>query len=50
LNLCTSQQLSFVRQYVDPLLKKDPFTCLPNEICLRVCISRRPCNLPADVN
>jgi hypothetical protein len=27
-----------VRQYVDPLLKKDPFTSLPNEICLRVCI------------
>jgi F-box and WD-40 domain protein CDC4 len=36
LNLCNSQQLSFVRQYVDPLLKKDPFTSLPNEICLRV--------------
>jgi F-box and WD-40 domain protein CDC4 len=36
LNLCTSQQLSFVRQYVDPLLKKDPFTSLPNELCLRV--------------
>ncbi len=36
LNICTSQQLSFVRQYVDPLLKKDPFTSLPNEICLRV--------------
>lgn len=36
LNLCTSQQLSFVRQYVDPLLKKDPFVCLPNELCLRV--------------
>jgi F-box and WD-40 domain protein CDC4 len=36
LNLCTSQQLSFVRQFVDPLLKKDPFTSLPNEICLRV--------------
>jgi F-box and WD-40 domain protein CDC4 len=38
LNLCNSQQLSFVRQYVDPLLKKDPFTTLPNELCLRVCI------------
>lgn len=38
LNLCTSQQLSFVRQFVDPLLKKDPFTSLPNEICLRVCL------------
>ncbi|KAH8594861.1 F-box/WD repeat-containing protein-like protein [Bisporella sp. PMI_857] len=36
LNLCTSQQLSFVRQYVDPLLKKDPFVCLPNELCLRI--------------
>ncbi|KAI1006313.1 hypothetical protein K3495_g1909 [Podosphaera aphanis] len=36
LNLCTIQQLSFVRQYVDPLLKKDPFTSLPNEICLRI--------------
>ena len=40
LNLCTSQQLSFVHQYVSPLLKKDPFTTLPNEICLRVCVSR----------
>lgn len=36
LNLCTSGQLSAVRQYVDPLLKKDPFTSLPNELCLRV--------------
>lgn len=36
LNLCTSQQLSFVHQYVSPLLKKDPFTSLPDEICLRV--------------
>ena len=45
LNLCTSQQLSFVRQYVDPLLKKDPFTSLPNEICLRVCFCNQPCAL-----
>lgn len=37
LNLCTSQQLSFVHQYVSPLLKKDPFTTLPDELCLRVC-------------
>jgi len=37
LNLCTSQQLSFVSQYVSPLLKKDPFTSLPDELCLRVC-------------
>lgn len=36
LNLCTSQQLSFVRQFVDPLLKKDPFTTLPYELCLKV--------------
>lgn len=36
LNLCTSQQLSFVHQFVSPLLKKDPFTSLPDEICLRV--------------
>ena len=40
LNLCTSQQLSFVHQFVSPLLKKDPFTSLPDELCLRVC----PCN------
>jgi hypothetical protein len=38
LNLCTSQQLSFVHQFVSPLLKKDPFTTLPNELCLRVSI------------
>lgn len=36
LNLCTTQQLSFVSQYVSPLLKKDPFTSLPNELCLRI--------------
>lgn len=36
LNLCTSQQLSFVSNFVSPLLKKDPFTCLPDELCLRV--------------
>lgn len=44
MNLCTSQQLSFVRQYVDPLLKKDPFTSLPNEICLRVCVFQLFCS------
>lgn len=36
LNLCTSQQLSFVHQFISPLLKKDPFTTLPDELCLRV--------------
>ncbi|KAK0630829.1 WD40-repeat-containing domain protein [Bombardia bombarda] len=35
-NLCTSQQLSFVHQFVSPLLKKDPFTSLPDELCLRI--------------
>jgi len=39
LNLCDSQQLSFVLNYVSPRLKKDPFKTLPNELCLRVCIS-----------
>lgn len=36
LNVCTSQQLSFVHQHVSPLLKKDPFTSLPDELCLRI--------------
>jgi F-box and WD-40 domain protein CDC4 len=36
LNVCTSQELSFVAQFVSPLLKKDPFTSLPDELCLRV--------------
>ncbi|KAF8252876.1 WD40 repeat-like protein [Wilcoxina mikolae CBS 423.85] len=36
LNLCDSQQLSFVLNYVSPRLKKDPFKSLPNELCLRV--------------
>ncbi|KAF8455408.1 WD40-repeat-containing domain protein [Terfezia claveryi] len=36
LNLCNSQQLSFVLNYVSPRLKKDPFKSLPNELCLRV--------------
>lgn len=40
LNLCTSQELSFVHQFVSPLLKKDPFTSLPDELCLRVRIWR----------
>jgi len=39
LNLCDSQQLSFVLNYVSPRLKKDPFKTLPNELCLRVCAS-----------
>jgi F-box and WD-40 domain protein CDC4 len=36
LNLCDSQELSFVAEFVSPRLKKDPFMCLPTELCLRV--------------
>lgn len=36
LNMCNSQQLAFVHEFVSPRLKKDPFTYLPNELCLRV--------------
>jgi F-box and WD-40 domain protein CDC4 len=36
LNLCDSQLLSFVHHFVSPRLKKDPFSYLPNELCLRV--------------
>src|SRR5215469_16812905 len=36
LNLCNSQQLAFVQEFVGPRLKRDPFSCLPDELCLRV--------------
>lgn len=36
LNMCDSQQLSFVDSFVSPKLKRDPFQVLPNELCLRV--------------
>jgi F-box and WD-40 domain protein CDC4 len=36
LNLCDSQELSFVAEFVSPRLKKDPFMVLPVELCLRV--------------
>jgi len=36
LNMCNSQQLAFVQEFVSPRLKKDPFTTLPDELCLRV--------------
>ena len=36
LNMCDSNLLSFVHQFVSPRLKKDPFAHLPNELCLRV--------------
>ena len=36
IHMCTSQQLSFIHQLVSPMLKMDPFTMLPDELCLRV--------------
>jgi F-box and WD-40 domain protein CDC4 len=36
LGLCDNQLLSFVSSFVSPLLRKDPFQTLPNELCLRV--------------
>lgn len=39
LNMCNNQQLIFVHNFVAPKLKKDPFLHLPNELCLRVCLS-----------
>lgn len=36
LNMCDSNLLSFVHQFVSPRLKKDPFEHLPDELCLRV--------------
>lgn len=36
LELCDNQLLSFVSDFVSPRLKKDPFSMLPNELCLRV--------------
>ncbi|KAL9097382.1 MAG: hypothetical protein Q9165_000277 [Trypethelium subeluteriae] len=36
LNMCSSHQLAFVHDFVSPRLKKDPFTTLPTELCLRI--------------
>ncbi|KAL1955861.1 hypothetical protein VTO42DRAFT_8019 [Malbranchea cinnamomea] len=36
LDRCDSRQLGFVQQYVGPMLKRDPFKVLPNELCLRI--------------
>lgn len=36
LNMCNSKQLVFVHEFVSPLLKKDPFTTLPDELCIKV--------------
>jgi hypothetical protein len=41
INLCDSRMLTFVHNIICPRLKKDPFTTLPNEICLRVCASEK---------
>lgn len=38
LNMCNSNQLSFVSAFVSPRLKKDPFDHLPDELCLKVSI------------
>jgi hypothetical protein len=39
LDMCDSQTLSFVQNFVSPRLKKDPFKHLPDELCLRVSLS-----------
>jgi F-box and WD-40 domain protein CDC4 len=39
LNLCNSQMLGYVQEFVSPRLKKDPFVMFPDELCLRVCIA-----------
>ena len=36
MNMCDNRLLTFVHEFVCPRLKKDPFTMLPNELCLRV--------------
>ena len=38
LSLCDMPQLSFVSSFVGPRLRKDPFSTLPAELCLRVSI------------
>ena len=41
LNMCDSHLLSFVHHFVSPRLKKDPFSYLPTELCLRVSKKKR---------
>ena len=36
LNMCDGKLLGFVAGYVGPRLKRDPFSVLPNELCLRI--------------
>ena len=35
-DICDNQSLSFLHQLVSPRLKKDPFSVLPDELCLKV--------------
>jgi len=37
LNMCDGKLLGWVNGFVAPMLKRDPFGLLPNELCLRVC-------------
>lgn len=36
LNMCDGKLLGFVASFVGPRLKRDPFSVLPNELCLRI--------------
>ncbi|GIZ44780.1 hypothetical protein CKM354_000796900 [Cercospora kikuchii] len=36
LNMCDGKLLGFVASFVSPRLKRDPFSSLPNELCLRI--------------
>lgn len=36
LNMCDGKLLGFVANFVAPRLKRDPFSSLPNELCLRI--------------
>ena len=36
LNMCDGKLLGFVANFVGPRLKRDPFSTLPNELCLRI--------------
>lgn len=36
LNMCDGKTLAFVANFVGPRLKRDPFSVLPNELCLRI--------------
>ena len=42
LNMCDGKLLGFVAGFVGPRLKRDPFSVLPNELCLRVRVPSFP--------